>query len=114
MFKKKRIKEYLNKKKEQNIFDNLLNLYISNELYIKLKSWGLNNVSIYVEWKFDCKMMDIQAKYNDYFYEWQFDENECSYMIYNESEPDEPIYLSYSMFNNINELLLKMKSLITT
>lgn len=80
--------------------------------YDKLKSWGLNNVSIYVDWKDDYKIIDIQAKYNNFFYEWQFDENECSYMIYKDIEPDEPTCLSYAKFDDINELLFEMQELL--
>lgn len=114
MLKKKRIKQYLQQKSEYSIFDELLRLYISDALQNTLQLWGLTHISIYVDWKSDCKLIDIQAKYYNYFYEWQFDESECSFMIYIDNEPDEPTCLTYSMFKNVDDILLKMKSLVPT
>lgn len=111
MLKKKKIKQYLEQKREYSIFD-LLRLYVSDVLHYNLQSWGLTHISIYVDWKSNFKLIDLQAKYYDYFYEWQFDENECSFMIYIDNEPDEPARLDYSIFKNVDDLLFKMKSLV--
>lgn len=114
VLKKKKIKQYLEQKSVYSIFDDLLRLYISDALQNKLQSWELTHISIYIDWKNDYKLIDLQAKCHDYFYEWQFDENECSFMVYIDNEPDEPTCLTYSMFKNVDDLLLKMKSLVPT
>lgn len=114
MLKKKRIKQYLEQNSEYSIFDELLRLYISGTLQNILQSWGLTHISIYIDWKNDYKLIDLQTKCCNYFYEWQFDENECSYMVYIDNEPDEPTCLTYSMFKSVDDLLLKMKSLVPT
>lgn len=114
MLKKRKIEQYLIEKKSHTIFDELLKLYISNDLMNYLKSWELSHISIYVEFKNEYRGIDIQARYHTYFYEWQFDENECSYMVYTDNEPDEPTCFDYSMFGTVNDLLLKMKSSVPT
>lgn len=112
MLQKKKIIRYLETRQEKSIFDELLLLYISGDLHTILKSWGLRHASIHIEWKPDCKMVDVQATYFNYFYEWQFDENECSFMIYEDDEPDVPTCLAYSSFDGIHGLLSKMESMV--
>lgn len=112
MFKRKKIQSYLQQKDTPSLFDQLLALYVSGNLTKQLKSWGLCHVSIYVDFHEEYRSMDIQAKYFSYYYEWQFDEHECSYMIYKEAEPDEPTCLPYSMFEDVDAVLCKMKLVI--
>lgn len=114
MLKKRKILNYFDGINVLTIFDELLQLYVSGNLYDILSSWGLKHISIYVELKEDYKNIDVQAKYHRYFYEWQFGEGECSYMIYIDEEPDEPTYLSYVLFKDANELLLHMQTLVPT
>lgn len=113
MNKKKKIVEYLKNKIQYTVFDELLDFYISGELKSLLESWELLSVSIYVDWKDINKCIDVQAKYNQHFYEWQFYENECEYMIYIDGEePDEASYIDYSDINGIRDLIDKMYSLL--
>lgn len=112
MFKRKRIEAYLSEKDTLGLFDEILKLYASGELKKTLGSWGLHSVSLYVELWNDHKCLDVQAKCHAYFYEWQFEEAECSYMIYRDHEPDEPTCLQYSLFEDLSALLHKMKALI--
>lgn len=113
MLKKKKIADYLNTQSNGSIFDELLRLYENNSLKSRLQDWGLKRISIYVDWKSDYKCLDVQAKYKDYYYEWQFIEDECEYMIYVDGdEPEEANCLKYSEVGSIDDLLLKMKTLL--
>lgn len=112
MFKRKKIQSYLLQNNTPSLFDQLLALYASGNFAKQLKSWGLSHVSIYVDFHEEYRSIDIQAKYSSYYYEWQFDEHECSYMIYTDAEPDEPTCLPYSMFEDIDAVLYKMKMTI--
>lgn len=113
MLKKKKIANYLEEQKEASVFNELLHLYIKDELKPMLQDWGLTKVSLYVTWNDIEKCLDVQAKYQDYFYEWQFYKEECEYMIYMDGdEPDEACVLKYSAVGNIDELFVKMRALI--
>lgn len=113
MLKNKKIVNYLKEENEASVFNELLNLYISDELKSMLQDWGLTKVSLYVTWNDIEKCLDVQARYQDYFYEWQFYKEECEYMIYIDGdEPDEAISLKYSELGSVDNLMLKMKTLI--
>lgn len=113
MLKKKKIANYLKEQKEASVFNELLNLYVKDGLKPMLQNWGLMKVSLYATWNDTEKCLDVQAKYQDYYYEWQFYKEECEYMIYIDGdEPDEAIGLKYSTVGNIDELFAKMRALL--
>ena len=113
MLKKKKIANYLEEQKKASVFNELLHLYIKDELKPMLQEWGLTKVSLYVTWNDIEKYLDVQAKYQGYFYEWQFYKEECEYMIYIDGdEPDEAIGLRYSDIGSVDDLFLRMKTLI--
>ena len=115
MNKKKRILAYFNNKKPDSLFEELLSLYITGELKALLKSWKLTHISIHVDWNEINKCIDVQAKYKQYYYEWQFYENDCEYMIYIDGkEPDEASCVEYNDINEVQDLISKMRSLLPT
>jgi len=48
MLKKKKIANYLKEQKEASVFNELLNLYVKDELKPMLQNWGFMKVSLYV------------------------------------------------------------------
>lgn len=113
--KKNRIKLYLDAKPDANVrtsFDALLSEYLSGQLYVHLEKMMLDKIRVHIDWLPDYKCIDIQSKFQNYYFEIQIEEDEFS-ISYDTDEADEPIVYSLEssdqFYNTIEETLGQFK-----
>ena len=72
--KKNKIKDYLSGKMPlSSAFDILLRDYIDGTLMEKMKSWGVSELEIHIDWLDTYKCIDIQGSVKDGFMNIQID-----------------------------------------
>lgn len=99
MFKKKKIKKYLQDKNTTELltaFDNLLNDYIQGKLTAKMKEVGISKVEIHIDWLPDYKCIEISGLYHQFIVDIQIESLEYT-IAYDEDEADESV--TYSLEN---------------
>ncbi len=86
--KKKKIANYLEaKRSEFSAFDLVLKDYLLGILLVRLKDLGLTRIEIHIDWLDDIKDLGIQAKFNEYLFDIQIDEEELAIGC-SKTEPD--------------------------
>lgn len=99
MFKKKKIKKYLDNIRTFTTFDLLINDYIQDNLSMKIKEFGVSELEIHVDWLPEYKSITITGLYNQYTLEIQIESHEYTIAI-DVDEADD--YISYPLDSKDN------------
>ena len=106
MFTKLKVKKYLKTKEVFSLFDEVLSFYTTVYMKEVFRFWGLQQISIQVEWENELPIqLNVFSIYDNTMFNWSFNEIKCTYKISNES-------MSFDMnfFTTIHELFDFMRN----